>query len=258
MATELSIQKVTAGTLLGTDAILAATFEQPGNIIDDDSIKRRDELIETSQNVEQVVSDTTQQMAADQLKAVQAMISQTEKDRKASKKPFDDIGKKITVEAREFSAPLETEKRRLQTMLSAYHDEQLRKQRDEERKARERQAEIERQKQEALAKQQQAMKEAKSVADVANATAEAELAVSRLEKEQEAVKVSHATTATGTAASQEWLFEVEDLKKVFEKYGEELLDIRPKAGEIKRRLKAGEKLEGIKAWQETKVRASGR
>lgn len=256
---ELKLEKATAATLLGTDAIWAATFEEPGKIIDDSAVAKRDELLETSENIEQVINDDTNQMAADQLKAIQKMLSQTEKDRKGAKKPFDEVGKRITAEAREFCSPLEIEKKRLQTMMNGYHQEQLRKQREAEAEARRKQEALEAEKQAALAKQKAEMENATDMNQVANAAAEAELTVGKIEQQQNeaAAAVPQAQAASGTAAVEEWMFEIEDLEKVFMN-NRDLLDIKPRIGLIKQRLKAGQKIEGIKAWTESRVRATGR
>lgn len=265
MPQDLMVPKAARVTiLLGTDRILRSAFEAPETLVDASAIKARDELLEESGYLERVVGEDSQEMAANSLSSVQKMISVTEKDRKTATAPFNAISKKIMAEAKEFSEPLEIEKKRLQTLLGQYQEKLVAEQREQERKAEAERQRIEAERRAAEEKATQAIRDAKTEADVANAKAEAEMRAAELNHEAGKIQVSVAATGTGTAAREEWQFEVLDLAKIF-KDNRELLDISIKRGLVKQKLDQlnpdggfENQIPGIKAWKETVVRATGR
>lgn len=84
---------------------------------------KRDEVVETAQNVECIKSPAAQQIAANCLVAIQDLLGGIEMGRKILKKPFDDYGKKIQEDVAAFIKPLEAEKKRLKELLGSYQVE---------------------------------------------------------------------------------------------------------------------------------------
>ncbi len=175
--------------------------EQAASVLTEGASSKRDEVVETAQNVECIKSPAAQQIAANCLVAIQDLLSGIETGRKILKKPFDDIGKRIQSDVATFIKPLEVEKERLKKLLGSYQVEV------------ERQAREEQQRQDA---ELQRLEEEKAKLDAAPPTAETQQRSAQLEAEMgQNMKVIEPTKATGVSTRPVRKFAVVDLHKLY-------------------------------------------
>jgi len=174
------------------------------------ALRRRDDLLAESTNIECVRGEKSQAVALDLLKRIGDMLSAAEKSRKEVKAPFIAIGKVIEAVAADHNTPLETEKARLKQLLADYQKELDRiaaeeraKYEAEQRRIAEAQVRIQR---EAEA-QQRAIEEAARKAEIEAQRKEQEAAnatslQARLLAEEAAAQARQAAEAQALAAQQ--------------------------------------------------------
>lgn len=141
----------------------------------------KDQALESSALVARVTNDEENESAANALKRLKACTREVEKARKAIKEPFLDACRRIDAQAKEFSAELEEEERRVATLAADYATEQTRRMREIEAKRAEEAARIERERLEA---ERKIREEQEAQARAAKAKADAEAKAARNERER--------------------------------------------------------------------------
>lgn len=221
----------------------------------------RQTALDDARMVRAVSDQFGQESAVDALRAVKALIAETEKARKAVKAPVLDLGKRIDTLASEFTGELEREAARLSGLLTAYELEQRRiaaeeqRKRDEaERKAREEAARIERERQEAERKALQSgdteARQAAARIAAERAKAEADARIAAAVAAQNAPVVER---AQGQVVSDHWTFDVVDIHALAAACPD-LVTITPKRADILALIKSGTReIAGLTIRQETSV-----
>lgn len=251
-----------------------------------DAYARRKAIIEAADFAPKAITcpDTRQEVAT-ALADVNRLLKEVEKGRTEVKAPILALGRTIDATAEEFSAPLVTAQKRLQSILTEDAKEQariakeaeekrqaeLRRQQEEERK---RQAEIDRQAREAAAAKaeaERAEREAKTAEDRAKAQEaarkaadEAAALAAQKEKESAAAKLQQAellrtpvatAKATGTTVRTPWTFDVVDIHELL-KARPELVELTVRRADVLALIRSGTReIPGLNIRQETVANA---
>lgn len=255
-----------------------------------DAIGHRDSLVAAAAAITQVEDELDQHEAAEALKSLKEVAKTVEEGRVAVKAKPLDLTRQIDSIASGFVAPIKSEIERLGAILAAFTRRQREAAEAEERarqaaisEEKRKAAEAERIRKEADAAAQRAVDEAKRKAeaeflaeDPADAEkAKAEAAAAQAQAEEQARKANEAKAAAeaaeavrlksmvttkavkppamaGLRLQEVWEFEVLDVHALLRDHPN-LVDLVPKGGEIKKALKAGSTLSGIRAWKTDRI-----
>lgn len=185
-----------------SEALVALDHARMAVVITPAAIVRRDLALEKSALIGKVKDEAALGDAATALAALQTEQRECEKARKLAKQPVIDYGKKIEFAFEQHVATLESDIRRIQSLISGYQQEQrlIR-----EREAQARAAEELRLREE----EQERLTEAKTAEEV-RAVQE------RFEAKREALPVvAEAPQVKGLATQEWWFFEICDPMKFF-------------------------------------------
>lgn len=211
----------------------------------------RDDLVARAQALEQVVGAKSQEVAVWLLGEINRWLADVEKERKAVKDPFFQFGKKIDQAAADFVAALESEKTRLQQLLSDFQAEQERTAREEQDRQ---EAELRRiAEEEAALRQQQA---AGQITDQAAEQRQAELN----QQAAAALTIVEPIRADGMMVKKVRKFRVLDIHALY-KARPELVSLEPRTAVINTVIRATESIvpiPGLEIFEEHNVTARAR
>jgi len=196
-----------------------------------------------SGNVKAIASVADLDQAAAALTTVVSLVRSVESSRKEVKAPVLEVGKRIDSVAKEYLAPLEAEKSRLETLVGSYQEAARRKaEKEREEAAKEQAAALEKMQEKQAAALAAGDEEA---ADAARAEAADAIAASQLAViEAEGPKIEGVSTRTA------WKFEVTDINALFAARPE-LCIVSENGPAIRAILKpnAGKPIPGLRIWQ---------
>ena len=232
--------------------------------INQTALDKKRELIEASQLI-QSVNLVTQNLCADALRGIKALIKSVEDCRKEVKAPVLKIGKEIDTKANEFSLELAQEANRLQGLLSAFQAVQAQIAQEAERKRQEelRKAEIERQKAEAEAQRKADEEAAKAGNEQGRLEAEhrKQQELEAIRKREEAAKATIQSVvpvvpkrAEGMIVKKVKKFRVVDAHALY-LARPDLCDIQVSVSRVNAalRVEGTTSLPGIEVWEETEA-----
>lgn len=197
-----------------------------------------------SGNVKAIASVTDLDCAAAALTTIKSLTRSVEESRKEVKAPVLDVGRRIDAVAKDYLAPLESEAKRLSTLLGTWQEAERRK------AERIRQEEAERQAK-ALEDMQAKQAAAMATGDVAAADAARAEAADTIAASQLAVIEAEGARAEGVVTRTSWKFEVTDPAALYASRPE-LCIIEPNNAAIRAVIKAskGAAIPGLRIWQE--------
>lgn len=209
------------------------------SVVSDKGVNRRDELLLEAENVEQITTEKSQQVAANVLSDVSAFLSSVEQQRVALKAPYLSIGRKIDTDIGALIKKLTEEKERIKGLLKAH------------------QIKLER---EAVAEQERQNQEiAKLEAQRETATAQQAAVIDQ--KIGNAMTPVEVTRPKGVAVTAMRKFRVVDIHKLYAAR-QDLCDVAARTAAINAiiRLPGNEKLTipGLEIFDDVDVRASSR
>lgn len=228
----------------GVEIVVSGPLPRPEIELTPAAFNARTVALAASGNVKAIASVADLDNAAAALTQVAALVRSVEASRKDVKAPVLDVGRRIDMVAKEYLEPLETEKKRLETIVGAYQEAARRKAEKERAEAAAAQAA-------AIAEMQAKQAEAleagdEEAADAARAEAADKIAESQLKViEKEGPRLDNITTRTS------WKFEVTDIMALF-KARPELVLMSPNNAAIRAVVKAenGKPTPGLRIWQE--------
>jgi len=203
----------------------------------------RTEAFTASGNIKAITCVGDLDRAAVVLTDVVALIRSVEKSRKEVKAPVLEVGRRIDAVAQDYLAPLEAEKKRLETLVGSYQEAARRKAEKEREEAAKAQADA---LAEMQAKQAAAMKAGdEAAADAARAEAADKIAASQLAVTEAEPKLAGIATRTA------WKFDVTSIAALHNARPE-LCVITPNNAAIRAIIKAsnGAAVPGLRIWQE--------
>lgn len=211
----------------------------------------REKAIEESEVITEVVDDFTKGMAVDALKSIKQIISKTESARKQLKAPVIALGKKIDQCAKDYlGGKMISEQARVNKLLNGYTQEQLRIQREEQRKLQEEQQRLELERQ-AERRKLEAAKDAEEKAAISQKIQQTTQAAA-----DTAAVVKHKPKVDGVTVREFTNFEVLDIMELA-KARPDLVKIEPKRKEILALIKTEKEIPGLRIFPDssTGVRA---
>lgn len=215
-------------------------------VVPEASASMKAEALGSAALVVAVTNDIQQEFAVGALKDVASLLQATEACRKQIKGPIIDFGRLIDDAAKDYSEALQCEKHRLQKLIADYQALVQARARAEEAKRNEELSKLEKERE----------------AAIANATSLEDIQRAKEESEQKVAALPPAIISrkpAGLSSGLAWEFEIENAHLLYTHHPH-LVTIEPKRAEIKAALKAGIKIRGVRAWQETRasVRANKR
>lgn len=182
--------------------------------------------------------------AAAALTTIKALTKSVEDSREEVKAPVLEVGRKIDAVAKEYLSPLESEARRLSTLVGTYQEAQRRKAEKEREEAARIQAD-------AIADMQRKQAEAIANGDEAAADAARAEAADKIAGAQLAVIDAEGPRADGIVTRTAWKFEVTDINALFAAQPH-LCVIEPNNPAIRAIIKAtnGKSIPGLRIWSE--------
>lgn len=211
----------------------------------------RDDALEVAGGVSLVNNDMTAELAAEALRSLKFIRTETESSRKRVKEPVLRLGQDIDAKAKDFLKDVVREEERINRLL-AEHQHRLRKEAEErERKAREEAQRLERERAAAL-----------RAADMARTAedrkANIEKASELLQTKQQTLSIATAPPPKpeGVAATAFWDYEIQDAAEAF-KNRPDFFELVPKRRVILDSLAAGNRhVPGLRIFETTKVRVA--
>ena len=211
----------------------------------------REKAIEESEVITEVVDHFTKGLAVEALKSIAQIMNQTEKARKQLKAPVIALGKKIDQCAKDYlGGKMFSEQARVNKLLNGYTQEQLRIQREEQRRLQEEQLKLQ-QEREAERRKLEAAKDAEEKAAISLKIQKATQAVADTE-----AMVKHMPKVEGVSVREFTNFEVLDIMELA-KARPDLVRIEPKRQEILALIKTDKEIPGLRIFSDssTGVRA---
>lgn len=230
--------------LLELSDISSATVSIPQSSFDKKFL-----LLGLSSAVKTVASFEEQESASEVLKNISELLRNVESARKVVKNPILALGKKIDELAKNFTGELEAEKNRISRLIGSFVAEEERKRREAEMKARE---ETERKARE----EAEAARKAREAAQAAGVPAP-EPAPAQTVSVSVAPVVQPTRKVAGTRIIKVRRFEIENVVALRNEHPELFSPDEAKIRDYIRglNLEAGEKVAGLKVWDETKATA---
>lgn len=231
---------------------------------DPEFVRNRDLAVGSAEFVETVESQDDLDMTVEIVRRLKKIAKETENTRKEIGGPVADLKKRIDATAAEFIAPVQRQIDRLERLATIFvtaQQEEKRKKEEADRKERERLAEEQREAEAKLARERIAKEAA------AKTERERNVIAANFQAEQEKLEQQHATkqaelipsvaagpkpAAKGFSNRHPWRYEVEDVDALYNGR-RDLCNVVPKGREILEALAKGEKIPGVRGWQDTEV-----
>lgn len=278
---------------MNTTALTVSHLADAEVSLNPEAITLRDELVQKASLIKTVTDEASQALAVAAVRDLKAISKAVEANRTALKAPVLALGRQIDTLAKEFTAGIEAESRRIEQRVASYQAEQRRLQEEEERRRQQiaRKAEEE---QRRLAEERAAKEAAAAAALLAEqraaedalfamlgdepATTEhppaasqpagptaAELqaeadALRKRESEAEAAKLqqmartpARSLKVNGLAVQERWTFTVTSLPELYQ-HKPDLVKLEARTAEINAAIKAGLRTcPGLRIFEETKA-----
>lgn len=225
----------------GTDAFITLT---------DAAKSARDSALSASLDVVAVTSQTGRAIASDALKELHSLITDAEACRVSVKKPFIEAGKLIDAKHKEFSEPLELEKKRISGVIANYDTEQRRLADAESKRLRDEAARAENERQKAI----QDARKAETEAERAEQLKRAEELQAQAKAAQAAV-VAAPPKPAGVSSRKVWRFTVTDIRALYQAKPE-LCEVTHSQSRINAAIAGGmRECAGLTIYEDTQINA---
>jgi hypothetical protein len=203
-----------------------------------DSVAVRNQLTARAKDLEVVVDQETFEIAAALKKDLKTFADEAEETRKAVKGPVDDLTKRIQTTAKTFIAPVDEELARIQKLMNVYATEQEDRRRKAEAEQARKMRELEAQRQ-AVQQQLEMQTDAREIAKAQEAQKQI------LAQQSAALCVAEPPKLAGVQNRTDFEFDV-DIDELWDKRPELCNPPTPKMIEIKKLLREGNTIAGIK------------
>lgn len=212
-----------------------------------DAQAARDLRLNEAKSITRIDDEIDAEAAAAVLKDLASILKATEAARTEIGAPVLELQRKINSTAKDFCAPLETEKTRLSRLLGAWQQAQREAAEKLQRIAIEEARRIAREEAAKLAAAE--IEHGEGSAEVAQAQA---VAVERVAEARVAVAQAAPAQPAGTQVRRPWVFEVTDLAALAKAHPE-LVVITPNKAAINAVIKHNQNIPGLRIWQDCKA-----